>query len=194
MSFGLLMIRIFLVFCFLLFLSRFSYLQTATVYGNVRNEANQALEAVSIKFSGTGGGMRFSDAAGNFEYSIPADKEITISFSSLGYENFERRVNLKAGQRFPLYVVLVQQTYVIDSITIEDKELRDQPSMVRIDPKSFEALPSASGGVEAMLRVLGASSNNELSSQYSVRGGNFDENLVYVNDFEIYRPFLIRSG
>jgi hypothetical protein len=175
-------------------MSRLSYSQTATVYGNVRNEANQALEAVSIKFSGSGGGMRFSDAAGNFEYSIPADKEITISFSSLGYENFERRVNLKAGQRFPLYVVLVQQTYVIDSVTIEDKELRDQPSMVRIDPKSFEALPSASGGVEAMLRVLGASSNNELSSQYSVRGGNFDENLVYVNDFEIYRPFLIRSG
>ena len=87
--------------------------------------------------------MRFSDAAGNFEYSIPADKEITISFSSLGYENFERRVNLKAGQRFPLYVVLVQQTYVIDSITIEDKELINQPSMLRIDPKSFEALPSA---------------------------------------------------
>jgi hypothetical protein len=66
--------------------------------------------------------------------------------------------------------------------------------MIRIDPKLFDALPSASGGVEAILKVLGASSNNELSSQYSVRGGNYDENLVYVNDFEIYRPFLIRSG
>ncbi len=188
------MIRILILLSILLSVSLLGYAQTATVYGNVRNEANQPLEAVSIKFSGSGGGVRLSDAAGNFEYAIPADKEVIINFSSLGYEDFERKVNLKAGQRFPLYVVLVQQTYVIDSITIEDKELRDQPSMVRIDPKSFEALPSASGGVEAMLRVLGASSNNELSSQYSVRGGNYDENLVYVNDFEIYRPFLIRSG
>lgn len=171
----------------------FSFSQTATVYGNVRNEANQALVAVSIKVSGSSNG-KFTDEAGNYEFTIPADKEINISFSSLGYENFERKVNLKTGQRFPLYIVLIQQTYEIDSITIEDKELRDQPSMVRIDPKLFEALPSASGGVEAILKVLGASSNNELSSQYSVRGGNYDENLVYVNDFEIYRPFLIRSG
>lgn len=167
--------------------------QTATIYGNVRNEANQTLPSVSIKIS-SGGGVRFTDKAGNYEFPVAADKEVTLTFSSVGYENFERKVNLKMGQRFPLYVVLIQQTYVIDSITIEDKELRDQPSMVRIDPKLFDALPSTSGGVEAILKVLGASSNNELSSQYSVRGGNYDENLVYVNDFEIYRPFLIRSG
>lgn len=170
-----------------------SFSQNATVYGNVRNEANQTLPSVSIKVS-SGGGVRFTDQAGNYECTVAADKEVTLTFSSVGYENFERKVNLKMGQRFPLYVVLIQQTYIIDSITIEDKELRDQPSMVRIDPKLFDALPTTSGGVEAILKVLGASSNNELSSQYSVRGGNYDENLVYVNDFEIYRPFLIRSG
>lgn len=187
------MMRYLLVFLLAAFFPRVSYAQNATVYGNVRNEANQTLPSVSIKIS-SGGGVRFSDAAGNYEISIAADKEVTLTFSSVGYENYERKVNLKMGQRFPLYVVLIQQTYVIDSITIEDKELRDQPSMVRIDPKLFDALPTTSGGVEAILKVLGASSNNELSSQYSVRGGNYDENLVYVNDFEIYRPFLIRSG
>ncbi len=187
------MIRNLLAFWLAAIVPGVSFAQNATVYGNVRNEANQTLPSVSIKIS-SGGGVRFTDQAGNYECSVAADKEVTLTFSSVGYENFERKVNLKMGQRFPLYVVLIQQTYIIDSITIEDKELRDQPSMVRIDPKLFDALPTTSGGVEAILKVLGASSNNELSSQYSVRGGNYDENLVYVNDFEIYRPFLIRSG
>lgn len=187
------MTRKLLAFLLLGFVPFVSFAQTATVYGNVRNEINQPLKSVSIKLS-SGGALKLTNAAGDFEVTIPADKDVTISFTSVGYENFERKVNLKLGQRYPLYVVMTQQTYEIDSITIQDKELRDQPSMVRIDPKLFEALPSTSGGVEAILKVLGASSNNELSSQYSVRGGNYDENLVYVNGFEIYRPFLIRSG
>ena len=95
---------------------------------------------------------------------------------------------------FPLYVVMTEKTYQLNDITIQENELRDQPSMQKIDVSKFEALPSASGGVESILKVLGRQSNNELSSQYSVRGGNFDENLVYVNGFEIYRPFLVSSS
>ena len=68
--------------------------------------------------------------------------------------------------------------------------------MDRIDPKYLTSITDAgTGGVEALIKTLpGVSTNNELSSQYSVRGGNFDENLVYVNDIEVYRPFLIRAG
>lgn len=168
--------------------------QNAAVYGNIRNEINSPLPSVSIRISSEEGQVKFSDADGNYEIPIPTDKEITLTFSSVGYENFSKKINLKPGQRYPLYVIMISQTYVIDSITIEDKEIRDQASMIKIDPKKFEALPSTTGGVEAMLKVLGAASNNELSSQYSVRGGNYDENLVYVNDFEIYRPQLTSSG
>ena len=65
----------------------------------------------------------------------------------------------------------------------------------KLNPKQAQLLPSISGGIEDLIKTLpGVSSNNELSSQYTVRGGNFDENLVYVNGIEIYRPFLIRSG
>ncbi|MFI5135902.1 MAG: TonB-dependent receptor plug domain-containing protein, partial [Chitinophagales bacterium] len=101
---------------------------------------------------------------------------------------------LQTGQRFPLYVVMNSKPYVMDTVTVEDKDIRNQAGMVKIEPKKFEALPSVSGGVEATLKFFGAQSNNELSSQYSVRGGNYDENLVYVDDFEIFRPFLIQSA
>jgi hypothetical protein len=174
-------------------LPQYVFSQTASVYGNIRNESNQLLTSVSIKLS-SGGKFQLSDQQGNYDIAIPAGEDIVITFSYIGYEDYVRQLNLKTGQRLPLYIVMVTRQYEIDSITIEDRELRDQPSMVKIDPKQFEALPSASGGVEAILKVLGASSNNELSSQYSVRGGNYDENLVYVNDFEIFRPLLIRSG
>ena len=77
---------------------------------------------------------------------------------------------------------------------MEDKRTRSE-QIHRIDPKAINILPSASNGVEALLKTLpGVTSNNELSSQYSVRGGNYDENLIYVNDIEIYRPYLVRSG
>ncbi len=68
-------------------------------------------------------------------------------------------------------------------------------SISRIEPKSIKTLPSAFGDFNKVLTTLpGVVSNNELSSTYSVRGGNFDENLVYVNGIEVYRPFLVRSG
>ena len=187
------MMRIYLL---ILFFNAFSidvFSQTASVYGNIRDEVGQPLGSVSIKIF-PGGKGTISDQEGNFDVEVPIDKKVTLSFSHIGYEDFQKEITLKPGQRFPLYVVMNSRPYVIDSITIEDRDVRDQPSMVKIDPKKFEALPSASGGVEAILKVMGAQSNNEMSSQYSVRGGNYDENLVYVNDFEIFRPFLVRNS
>jgi hypothetical protein len=169
------------------------FAQTATVYGNVRDEAGNPLSSASVRIL-PGGKVVVTDQNGQFDFEIPADKEVTLTITRIGYEEFTRKVKLITGQRYPLYVVMIARPYVIDSITIEDTDLRDQPGMAKIDPKLFEALPSASGGVEATLKFFGAQSNNELSSQYSVRGGNYDENLIYVNDFEIFRPFLIRSS
>lgn len=169
------------------------FAQTAAVYGNVRDEAGNAMPSASIKITPGAKGV-VTDKNGEFDFEIPADKDVTLTFTRIGYEEFSRKVKLTAGQRYPLYVVMIAKPYVIDSVTIEDRDLRDQPGMSKIDPKLFEALPSASGGVEATLKFFGAQSNNELSSQYSVRGGNYDENLVYVNDFEIFRPFLISSS
>ena len=175
------------------FVSLFIFAQNATIYGNVRDELNKPLSKVSIVVSENEKGT-ITDDSGNFELAVTSGKDEIVTFSSVGYENFVKTVHLIAGQRFPLYVVMTEKTYQLNDITIQENELRDQPSMQKIDVSKFEALPSASGGVESILKILGAQSNNELSSQYSVRGGNFDENLVYVNGFEIYRPFLVSSS
>ncbi|MEO5675402.1 MAG: carboxypeptidase-like regulatory domain-containing protein [Chitinophagales bacterium] len=187
------MIHKLLLLVIIVFISIAAYSQTAAVYGNVRDESGFPLFSVSIKISPGGKGV-FSDAAGGFDFEIPSDKKVTLTFTHLGFEDFEKEILLLTGKQYPLYVVLKSKPYIIDSVMIEDNDVRDQAGMVKIDPKKFEALPSASGGVEAILKVMGAQSNNEMSSQYSVRGGNYDENLVYVNDFEIFRPFLVRNS
>ncbi|HYV91872.1 MAG TPA: carboxypeptidase-like regulatory domain-containing protein [Chitinophagales bacterium] len=187
------MIRVSILFFFLAAISCTAFSQSASVYGNIRDETGQPLGSVSIKLSPGGKGV-ISDQMGNFDFEIPSEKKITIIFSHLGFDDFIKEISLHPGQRFPLYVVMNSRPYLIDSVTIEDRDVRNEPSMVKIDPKKFESLPSAGGGVEAILKVMGAQSNNEMSSQYSVRGGNYDENLVYVNDFEIFRPFLVRNS
>ena len=83
----------------------------------------------------------------------------------------------------------------ISTVTINGKKRKDVEGIVTIAPALLRKIPGANAGVENILMTLpGVNSNNELSTQYSVRGGNFDENLVYVNGIEVYRPFLIRSG
>jgi hypothetical protein len=102
--------------------------------------------------------------------------------------------SVKLGQTKRIDMMLQTTTTELDQINIEDQQVR-KTTLTRLDPKLSNALPSATGNFEAILKTLpGVASNNELSSQYSVRGGNFDENLVYVNDVEIYRPLLTRSG
>ena len=101
---------------------------------------------------------------------------------------------LKNGQNYSLNVVLKPSNTILEDIIVKDKKSR-KDNLSRIKTKHVQVLPGNNGGIEAILKTLpGVSSANELSSQYSVRGGNFDENLVYVNGIEVYRPFLIHSG
>src|SRR5205823_1929728 len=109
-----------------------------------RDELGNPLGSVSIKIS-PGGKGAISDEKGNFDFEILPDKKVTVTFSHLGFDDFVKEISLHTGQRFPLYVVMNSKQYVIDSITIEDKDLRNEPSIVKIDPKKFDALPSASG-------------------------------------------------
>lgn len=177
---------------FLLLASLELQAQEAQVYGTVRDDAGNPLPDVAVRGSGTK--VIFTNEQGNYELTVAAGREIVVQFSHIGYELYERRLTLQPGQRFPLYVVLVAKPLVIDSLVVRDEAVRQEAGMTRLSPKRMELLPSAAGGLEAMLRMVGAQSSNELSSQYSVRGGNYDENLVYVNDFEIFRPLLIRTS
>jgi hypothetical protein len=129
---------------------------------------------------------------GRYELSIPADQDVTLIFSNLekGFRKKMQVIRVGAGQKAELNVILELNG---TAVVITDESSRSS-EMQRINPFIYNSLPSASGDFNSTLKFFGATNNNELSSQYSVRGGSFDENLVYVNDIEVYRPFLSRSG
>lgn len=167
--------------------------QNAIVYGIVRDAKNNTLPFVNIVITGEKEGV-ISDKNGKYELSISSETKVIIAFSFIGFKTFQQEFMLMPGKREEFNVILEPSTIDIREISIEDVQLRST-TLKRIDPRTISSLPTISGGVEAILKTLpGVASGNELSSQYSVRGGNFDENLVYVNDIEVYRSFLIRSG
>ncbi|HSG67542.1 MAG TPA: TonB-dependent receptor, partial [Bacteroidales bacterium] len=165
----------------------------ATIFGVVSNEQGNAVEYANVAVIGYAGGVA-TDGRGHYELLVPANTELTLVVSFIGYEKKMFKVFLQAGQREELNIIMPRSAEELPDVEIIDKQIR-HTSLQRLNPKVAQEIPTLAGGVEDILKTLpGVSSNNELSSQYSVRGGNFDENLVYVNGIEIYRPFLIRSG
>ena len=165
-----------------------------TIIGTITDEMKQSLPAVNISILNKNIGVT-SDNNGKYDLEIQPNRSVVIIYSFIGFRTEKVRVPmLKRGQKYTLNIVLKKSSNLLDDVIITDQKNRKE-SLVRIKPKHVAVLPGNSGGIEAILKTLpGVSSANELSSQYSVRGGNFDENLVYVNGIEVYRPFLIRSG
>ncbi|MBN1338967.1 MAG: TonB-dependent receptor [Bacteroidales bacterium] len=182
------------VWLFCLLIPAFASAQeVARVFGKITDERGRPLELVNVAISGLPGGA-VTDKKGNYELKVPAGRDIILSISYVGYKNEVHELNLSAGESLEVNKILGLTFTELPTVEVEDEQMR-QTNLIRIDPKIASVIPSASDGITALLKTMpGVSSSNELSSQYSVRGGNFDENLVYVNDIEIYRPFLIRSG
>jgi hypothetical protein len=164
------------------------------VSGKVTDEKGNPVELVNISVKDTPGG-NVTNKDGDFSISIPANREVTLLFSFVGYQTEEVKVMVNPGERKVINRILNITTTVLPDIVIQDKQIRTS-NLTRINPRDATLLPSVSGNnIESLIKTLpGVASANELSSQYSVRGGNYDENLVYVNDIEIYRPFLIRAS
>lgn len=166
--------------------------KTAVVKGKVVDEAGAVLELVTITLKDLNAGTR-TDDKGAFSLPVPAEKTVQLVFSSVGFEPKTISKRLAAGDELNVTVMLKSNSKQFKDLTIRDNKKRNQAGNVAINYKMHNLLPSAVGGIEGLLKVF-LSNNNELTSQYNVRGGNFDENLVYINDFEVYRPFLVRSG
>ncbi|MBC8510451.1 MAG: carboxypeptidase-like regulatory domain-containing protein [Cryomorphaceae bacterium] len=181
-----------LLLTFTLLLSVLGYGQT--ISGLITDEENNILSAVNISVLGKSIGV-ISEDDGLYSLTIPANQSVVIGYSFIGYHIEKIRIPmLKKGQTYNLNIQLQSSSTLLDDVIVTDQKSRKK-SFSRIKPKHVSVLPGNSGGIEAILKTLpGVSSANELSSQYSVRGGNFDENLVYVNGIEVYRPFLVRSG
>lgn len=189
-------ILLFILFSFFLFIANDSFGQSnnATIRGTIVDQDNMPLDMVSIALKDFPLGTS-SNRKGEFLLRIPANKPITVIFTSLGYIPVVDTINAKTEETVVKKIVLNVTNLQLAEIKVTE-ERRNGGNITRLNPKLIDVLPdAATGAVEAMIKTLpGVSTNNELSSQYTVRGGNFDENLVYVNDIEIYRPFLIRSG
>ncbi|RZK60097.1 MAG: TonB-dependent receptor [Pedobacter sp.] len=118
----------------------------------------------------------------------------TLKYSLLGYKPINIKINEKVAGRIVRDAILVPNINELEQVTVTNRQ-NQLSNTSTINIADLSSLPSVSGNFEAILKTLpGVSTNNELSSQYSVRGGNFDENLIYVNDIEISRPILIRNG
>lgn len=172
----------------------FSFAQTANLKGIVLNEQQKPVAGVSIQYSthslqkGT-----TTNTNGFYSLHIPADTKIWVHISHLAYKSIQFSIKLTAGSQKELHFVLQRKVAQISQVVITNQQ--KAVGIVTLSPESIRKIPGANAGVENLLKTLpGVSSNNELSTQYAVRGGNYDENLVYVNGIEIYRPFLIRSG
>jgi len=163
---------------------------TCTITGIVTDDKNNPLVGVNVIDTLTYQGTS-TDGKGSYTIKMPQQKNVVLALSYLGYETFYKTINTTKKNKLKLNIALKPST--LEEIIIHDETVKGT-SIERINSQSIEAI-STVGGLETIIKSLpGVTNNNELSSQYSVRGGNFDENLVYVNDFEITRPFLIRSG
>ncbi|MCL1822262.1 MAG: TonB-dependent receptor, partial [Prolixibacteraceae bacterium] len=162
--------------------------------GKVTDSEGRNLEHVHIWLKNTSIGTT-TNRQGEYLLRIPSQREVTLVYSLLGWVGVEKTVAASPEERIIIDIVLEAELQQIDPVNVISTR-RNMEGATHINPKLTTSIASAGGNdVEALIKTLpGVSSNNEMSSQYSVRGGNFDENLVYVNDVEIYRPLLIRSG
>jgi hypothetical protein len=161
----------------------------STVSGIIKDTDGIPIEGVAVKVGNQGGA---TDSKGAYELELrPGTYWMYFLHVSFTADSVE--IVLEAGQELEVNRRLRMSSTMIPEVDVRDR--REGTSVVRIDPRDVEILPGPDGSVEGLIKTLpGVMSTTELSSQYSVRGGNFDENLIYVNDIEIYRPFLVRSG
>ena len=165
--------------------------KTSIIKGFVKDSKNNSIENVSVKYKETG---TTTNADGFYQIRIPINSKITIEFSHVGFKTLTKEFFTKKRNIIRFSPVLVSENEVLEEVVIKN-EIKDAQGVTTLKSKDIERIPGANSGIETLLMTLpGVSNNNELSTQYNVRGGNFDENLVYVNGIEIYRPFLVRSG
>lgn len=163
------------------------------VFGQITDEEGEVLQSISVSYNSPDG-MKgsVSDENGNFRLEVERGKSILLTVRGTSYKSQEFKLTVYGPRQ--LDVVLQSDLFTIEELKVTSQ--RSQAAGIyTIDPKSIESVPSVGNPVITLIKSLpGVSSSSELSSSYSVRGGNFDENLIYVNGFEINRPFLIRSG
>lgn len=181
---------------FSVFLTLFTCLaalaQTGRIKGVILDQNNKPVENVNIT---AGSVSTQSDETGFYILTIPADQTVTVVFTHAAFGRVSQPIQVRKNEDFEFNPQLKPSVEQLTDVIITTQNRARVTGVTQIEPATIRRIPGANPGVENILKTLpGVTSNNELSTQYSVRGGNYDENLVYVNEIEVYRPFLIRSG
>ena len=166
-------------------------------YGYVLDEQNRGIEACNVFWKESVGSTPVGTSTNNngyYDLILTADDSVTIVYSMIGYETVEMRL-LPAREVLNINVVLHESGEQLAEIEVKGIQ-KQQDMMERVDATTRRVIPDISGGgIESLLITFsGVSQTNEMSSQYNVRGGSFDENAVYVNGIEVHRPLLVRAG
>ncbi len=165
--------------------------QNAVIRGVLKNEFKEPIQGVAVTSSTNG---TVTNNKGEYTLTVAADINITVVFTHVSYTTFQKKVKIPKNKTFRFSPTLTSKIEEINEVVIENSK-REAQGIINVDPLKATKIPGAKEGVENILLTLaGVNNNNELSTQYNVRGGNFDENLVYINGIEVYRPFLVRTG
>ena len=176
----------------LFFLTASAQKKIAFVSGQVIDENENPLAKVSVVILGKTTGIVTNDS-GFFRIKVTAAKSIALIFSHTGYAETQKNFYLSDNEEERITIRLQRDAKTLKTVIVTNDRERKELGLTKINPKNAIVLPSTTGGIEGLIKIL-VGSNNELTSQYNVRGGNYDENLIYINDFEIFRPYLVRSG
>ncbi|WP_298224345.1 carboxypeptidase-like regulatory domain-containing protein [Flavobacterium sp.] len=174
------------------FIGLVSFAQTARVKGIILDENNKPVEEVNVVANDK---STKTNENGFYQITVPANQKVQIVFTHTSLKKNTVTVELKPNEDYEFNLVMNDKAEGLGEVIVIANNRKRVQGVTTIEPAVIRKIPGANAGVENILKSLpGVSSNNELSTQYAVRGGNYDENLVYVNEIEIYRPFLIRSG
>lgn len=184
--------RFFSILCILFFAFSVSAQTKVRVYGYVIDTNNRGIELANVYFDNTTIGTT-TNQNGYYELITEIRDSATIVYSMLGYQTIKHTIRPQQ-KVIQISVELLSLSKEISELNVVGQR-RQTSTIDMLDPSKYRIIPNSSGGIESLLITFtGVSSSNELSSQYNVRGGNFDENAVYVNGIEVYRPLLVRSG
>jgi len=190
------MLQKYFLFCLFLTSGFASFAQGfGTLKGTVKDSTGKTYDYVSVVLYEDQQYSTQTDSNGFFQLKVPANKQFTLVISSLNIVTLKKKFSIEPGQTITANVVVNSKQHIIKDVHITGNR-KTMPETSTMIVRAQTQLAATNESFEASLafQSLGVSKTNELSSNYSVRGGNFDENLVYVNDFEIYRPYLVRSA
>ena len=163
------------------------------ITGKVVDEKGEPIEFATVRIEGTSIGVN-TNLKGVYELTVPQKDTIMVAFSCLGYSNVRRQL-VKPTGTVTINPKLYKSTVELKEVQVTEFK-KQTNTMQTLDAQTLKIAPDASGGsVESLIATqAGVSSKNEMSSQYMVRGGSYDENSVYINGIEVYRPQLVTSG